>query len=669
MSVVKITELPAATSPVSPLDVTAVVQSGVTKKASIDQLGYLANGAGASTRTIQTKLRETVSVKDFGAVGDGIANDTVAIQAAIDSLGSDGGVVHFPPGTYRVARNIGVNDRWGIKVTNSNITLKGDQAFLRRFNTDISTYALAYPILLVGVPDSNVAAATSNVMIDSLYFIGENTQHNDPGNALTDWRYAIEFKNTSDTWVKDCQFTAIDSSAIWYQAPAAYNYVSNQYYNKTKNYRSKISGSSFIATAHTSPGRALIHAIDVQGIDFCNIVNNYFEWCDDCVSGETTYNRYTDTENDTYTRTGDAAALGPLKRTGRNIVIESNTVYNSSEHCFYMATMDTTITGNNIRTDEPTICTGDQIKVRGRGVTVSGNLVSNYAIAITVNEAALDVTVSGNVCCSPGAPSGGVIDINSDGIKTYIDNRPFFYVNGSPDYQPMRNIAIVGNTIVLPDDAVVAVSGRQVKDAAFRIYTDESLASFPEGQIQGITISNNTVKGHNLGIYAINDQFRNCAVTGNTFYAKNFTTAGFAAGTTVNTYAILVAYQSGAGATLSSLGQISFSNNSVFGAVYLIATDTNNGSAGTYFTPRAMVGNRLDYIKNLKTADVREFNLLNRFRNNSGVYFLDRTWGNQALENSLGDGTTSNSTFKYCMTFDNTNIRFYTDDAGTYITL
>lgn len=37
-----------------------------------------------------------VEVKDFGAVGDGIADDTAAIQRAIDA----GGIVHFPPGVY-----------------------------------------------------------------------------------------------------------------------------------------------------------------------------------------------------------------------------------------------------------------------------------------------------------------------------------------------------------------------------------------------------------------------------------------------------------------------------------------------------------------------------------------------------------------------------------------
>jgi hypothetical protein len=36
----------------------------------------------------------------YGAVGDGTTNDTAAIQAAINVLGSNGGTVHFPAGTY-----------------------------------------------------------------------------------------------------------------------------------------------------------------------------------------------------------------------------------------------------------------------------------------------------------------------------------------------------------------------------------------------------------------------------------------------------------------------------------------------------------------------------------------------------------------------------------------
>jgi hypothetical protein len=49
------------------------------------------------------------NVFDFGAVGDGVANDTAAIQAAIDSLAS-GGTVYFPVGNYLCTSGLTVSD-------------------------------------------------------------------------------------------------------------------------------------------------------------------------------------------------------------------------------------------------------------------------------------------------------------------------------------------------------------------------------------------------------------------------------------------------------------------------------------------------------------------------------------------------------------------------------
>jgi hypothetical protein len=47
---------------------------------------------------------EAINVKSatYGAVGDGVTNDTTAVQAALSALPATGGVLYFPPGTYLV---------------------------------------------------------------------------------------------------------------------------------------------------------------------------------------------------------------------------------------------------------------------------------------------------------------------------------------------------------------------------------------------------------------------------------------------------------------------------------------------------------------------------------------------------------------------------------------
>jgi hypothetical protein len=48
-------------------------------------------------------------VQTYGAVGDGTTDDTAAIQSAIDATPANGGVVFFPPGTYKVVATLNID--------------------------------------------------------------------------------------------------------------------------------------------------------------------------------------------------------------------------------------------------------------------------------------------------------------------------------------------------------------------------------------------------------------------------------------------------------------------------------------------------------------------------------------------------------------------------------
>jgi len=63
---------------------------------------FLPDGVGAVSRTIPSKLKDAVSIKDFGATGNGVADDTAAILAASNT----GKYVQFPEGTYKVVGTV-----------------------------------------------------------------------------------------------------------------------------------------------------------------------------------------------------------------------------------------------------------------------------------------------------------------------------------------------------------------------------------------------------------------------------------------------------------------------------------------------------------------------------------------------------------------------------------
>jgi parallel beta-helix repeat protein len=123
-------------------------------------------------------LPGAINVKSFGAVGDGVHDDTAAIQAAINAA-PVGGIVILPPANYLCAGNITIS---------KSITIQGYGA----------TISLPSSLPSVAIPKGNqpvslnVTAGVTGVSIRGLSFSGQATR----GSALAQ-TYAVSLNQTT----------------------------------------------------------------------------------------------------------------------------------------------------------------------------------------------------------------------------------------------------------------------------------------------------------------------------------------------------------------------------------------------------------------------------------------------------------------------------------------
>jgi hypothetical protein len=158
---------------------------------SIDssKVNFVQTGAGAVQRTVDSKLKDVVSVKDFGAKGDGVTDDTAAIQAAINA--NSGKSVFFPPGKYTVSGTLGSS-------------------------------ALTCPALgisLLGASQNNAILSTedsiaffSAVDVDNVEIAGLQFTNN--ATSRTAWQRGILLRGVRNASVHDCTFHKIGDGCI-----------------------------------------------------------------------------------------------------------------------------------------------------------------------------------------------------------------------------------------------------------------------------------------------------------------------------------------------------------------------------------------------------------------------------------------------------------------------
>jgi hypothetical protein len=158
-------------------------------------VGFVQAGGSAVDRTVQEKVREVVSVKDFGATGDGTTDDSAAIQAAIDYAATtvitldapSGNVictarVKIPPGNYRIATALELKN--GVRI-------KGDATFSTIISVDGAINGFY----------SQSGSTYNSVSVENL------TIRNQSGTALTGFLLYGMIRNCSIRDVNVWQFT------------------------------------------------------------------------------------------------------------------------------------------------------------------------------------------------------------------------------------------------------------------------------------------------------------------------------------------------------------------------------------------------------------------------------------------------------------------------------
>lgn len=151
-----------------------------------------------------------VNVKaDFGARGTGVADDSTAIQNALDSLKTTGGIIYFPVGTYKVSTPVSFYSNQTLWFESGAVIKAGTsgQSHIMgsKVDTTITAYNGVHDVVIYGATFDGGAfnantllfgiAHAKNILIDSCSFVNPyGLAHN------------IEINSSKNVRIKNCFF-------------------------------------------------------------------------------------------------------------------------------------------------------------------------------------------------------------------------------------------------------------------------------------------------------------------------------------------------------------------------------------------------------------------------------------------------------------------------------
>ena len=189
-----------ATSPI-PL---ANLDANFVAVGSSANVSFITAGTGANATTVQAKLRTMISVKDFGATGDGSTDDTTAINNAL--VAASGNSLYFPAGTY-ICTTLSVYSNTALIGAGAGATMIKAKSSLGGSAALLTTAATGY----------------SNISLDGITFDGNNLQSRTAE--------LVGFGIVADVTVKNCVFQNVGYIGLAFGGCTRIVVANNRFYN------------------------------------------------------------------------------------------------------------------------------------------------------------------------------------------------------------------------------------------------------------------------------------------------------------------------------------------------------------------------------------------------------------------------------------------------------
>jgi hypothetical protein len=177
-----------------------IVSVGLKEGSSNKQNSLSIDGTGIKYPTVDAVNKRTpyITFEEFGAVGDGIVDDSISVQNAVNYLSANGGTILVSSKTF-VCGNINLY---------SNINLIGQSKnSILKFKSG-ATYILSVNSGSGGTTD--ISNNIKNINIQKISFVGRNQE-----DGFSEHKHLLNLNAASFIKVDNCSFTAFQGDAIY----------------------------------------------------------------------------------------------------------------------------------------------------------------------------------------------------------------------------------------------------------------------------------------------------------------------------------------------------------------------------------------------------------------------------------------------------------------------